>query len=96
MTPMTTSEAPGHALHIVFQVPGSRRVSGPALAGTEASPNRRCSTRLLSASVHQVRGVSKWNKIYFNNYDQTLKQLQKEQYEQRVAQLVTRNRVFYR
>ena len=27
---------------------------------------------------------------------QTLKQLQKEQYEQRVAQLVTRNRKFYR
>ena len=92
---MTTSQAPGHAVHIVFQAPGSRRVSGPALAGTEASPARRCSTRLLSASVHQVRAMRKW-KMCFNNYDQTLKQLQKEQYEQRVAQLVTRNRVFYR
>ena len=54
-----------------------RRVSGPG--PTEASPDRRCSTRLLSASVHQ-----------------TLKQLQKEQYEQRVAQLIQRNKIFYR
>ena len=53
---MTTPS--GHSAHCV-QAPGSRRVSGPAQAGTEASPNRRCSTRLLSASVHQVRDIDK-------------------------------------
>ena len=54
---------------------------GPSSEGVpvQDSPDRRCSTRLLSASVHQ-----------------TLKQLQKEQYEQRVAQLVHRNKIFYR
>ena len=54
---------------------------GPSSGGepVQASPDRRCSTRLLSASVHQ-----------------TLKQLQKEQYEQRVSQLVHRNKIFYR
>ena len=53
--------------------------AGDNITAVNTSPDRRCSTRLLSASVHQ-----------------TLKQLQKEQYEQRVAHLVKRNKIFYR
>ena len=48
-------------------------------APLSSAPQRRCSARLLSQSVHQ-----------------TLKQLQREEHESRVAELVRKNRIFYR